>query len=194
LQQSIRKQFAVVNNVTIRCNLIGLICGAIDTTSKAIAQLVDQLLHRPDKLQEAAQAALNNNDQLLFSYLSEALRFNPQNTILLRFCESSYTIAKGTKRATDVAQGKVVIAATLSAMFDSDEVDAPNEFRLDRPPYHYLHFGYGLHTCFGQYINQVQITEISKVLLQQNGLSRFPGSDGDLKFSGPFPESMFVKF
>jgi len=39
-------------------------------------------------------------------------------------------------------------------MFDDRIVDAPNEFRVGRPDYIYTHFGYGLHTCAGQYINR----------------------------------------
>jgi len=150
-----------LDNITIRRNLMGLIAGAIDTTSKAITQLTDQLLRRPDTLKDAHRAAATDNDALLSSYIFEALRFNPQNTILFRFCESSYTLAKGTDRARRIEAGQVVIAATSSAMFDSEEVEAPLEFRLDRPPYHYLHFGHGLHTCFGEYINQVQVTEVT---------------------------------
>ncbi len=183
-----------LDNITIRRNLMGLIAGAIDTTSKAIAQLTDQLLRRPDKLQEAQSAAAADDDALLSRYIFEALRFNPQNTILFRFCESSYTIAKGTERAMKIEAGRVVIAATASAMFDSEEIETPDEFRIDRPPYDYTHFGYGLHTCFGEYINQVQVTEVTKHLLKQAGLRRSPGAEGELIFSGPFPESMVVVF
>ena len=42
---------------------------------------------------------------------------------------------------------------------------SPNDFRIDRPDYDYMHFGYGLHTCFGRYINMVQIPRIVQALL-----------------------------
>jgi len=49
---------------------------------------------------------------------------------------------------------------TYKAMFDERVVDSPHEFRIGRPAYVYMHWGYGLHTCFGQYVNQVQIPGI----------------------------------
>jgi cytochrome P450 len=183
-----------LDNLSIRRNLIGLIAGAIDTTSKAIAHLIDQLLRRPDKLRESQDAAMADDDALLSRYLYEALRFNPQNTILLRYCEAPYILAKGTERAVQIEAGQRVFAATSSAMYDSDEVNAPDEFRVDRPAYHYIHFGHGLHTCFGEYINQVQVMEVSKRLLKQPGLRRVSGEEGELNYSGPFPKSMFVEF
>ena len=60
--------------------------------------------------------------------------------------------------------------------------------------YSYLHWGYGLHTCFGQYINQVQIPGILKPLLKRKGLRRAAGDAGQLQYSGPFPSSLKVEF
>jgi cytochrome P450 len=75
-------------------------------------------------------------------------------------------------------------------MFDERIVESPNDFRTDRPPYLDMHFGYGLHTCFGQYVNRVQIPGILKPLLQRPGLRRA----GELQFQGPFPSSLAVAF
>jgi len=57
-----------------------------------------------------------------------------------------------------------------------------------------MHFGYGLHTCFGQYINRVQIPGILKPLLKKKGLRRADGNAGQLQYSGPFPSSLEVAF
>jgi cytochrome P450 len=81
-----------------------------------------------------------------------------------------------------------VLPATQSAMFDEHHVEAPHEFRTNRPPYLDMHFGYGMHTCFGQYINRVQIPGILKPLLK-NKLARA----GDLQYEGPFPSSLKVR-
>jgi cytochrome P450 len=75
-------------------------------------------------------------------------------------------------------------------MFDGDKVDAPNGFRIDRPTWVYMHWGYGLHTCFGQYINQIQIPLILKPLLATHNLRR----EGPLQVEGPFPSSLRVSF
>jgi hypothetical protein len=51
-----------------------------------------------------------------------------------------------------------------------------------------------MHTCFGQYINRIQIPLIGKALLQQKNLRRVPGSAGELIKDGPFPTSLPVEF
>jgi hypothetical protein len=57
-----------------------------------------------------------------------------------------------------------------------------------------MHWGYALHTCFGQYINQVQIPAILKPLVTRKGLRRADGDAGKLQYSGPFPASLGVRF
>jgi cytochrome P450 len=180
-----------MDNLSIRNNLIGLIVGAIPTTSKCCANALDQLLNRPEQLAAAQQAAAAAGDDALFSrYVFEALRFNPNNPGVFRNAAEEYTVAKGTMRATTIPKGAFVVAATQSAMFDENKVDAPNEFRIDRPAWVYMHWGYGLHTCFGQYINQIQIPLILKPLLAKGSLHR----EGQLQLEGPFPSSLRVSF
>jgi cytochrome P450 len=79
-------------------------------------------------------------------------------------------------------------------MFDETVVDRPNEFRIDRPDYSYMFFGLGLHSCFGQYINRVQIPGILKPVLQRKNLRRAAGASGQLTMTGPYPSSLSVEF
>lgn len=183
-----------MDDIAIRSNLLGLLVGAIPTTSKCCSQALDQLLNRPDKLDEAQQAARSDNDALFAGYVFEALRFNPNNPGLFRIAAQDYVVAKGSMHATTIPRGASVVAATQSAMFDDRFVEKPNEFRTDRPPYVYMHFGYGLHKCFGEYINRVQIPGILKPLLKRRNLRRAEGDAGRLQYSGPFPSSLTVSF
>jgi hypothetical protein len=57
-----------------------------------------------------------------------------------------------------------------------------------------MHWGYGLHTCFGQYVNRVQIPGILKPLLKRRGLRRAEGPAGELAYAGPFPSGLGVVF
>jgi cytochrome P450 len=177
-----------MDDVSIRNNLLGLLVGAIPTTSKCCAQALDQLFERPERLKEAQAAALADDDLLLGKYVFEALRFNPNNPALFRIAAQDYQLAKDSLHGTTIPKGTSVIAATQSAMFDERLVDHPNEFRVDRPEYLGMHFGYGLHSCFGQYINRVQIPGILKPLLKCPGLRR----SGELQYDGPFPSSLPV--
>jgi cytochrome P450 len=183
-----------MDDLGIRNNLVGLLVGAIPTTSKCCAQALDELLKLPAELQAAQQAARSDNDALVAQYVFEALRFNPNNPGVFRIAAEEYTVAKGKMHATAIPRGASVVAATQSAMFDDRIVDTPNEFRVGRPDYIYMHFGYGLHACFGQYINRVQIPGILKPLLKRKGLRRAPGDAGQLQYTGPFPSSLGVMF
>lgn len=182
------------SDLEIRNNLIGLIIGAIPTTSKVTTQALDYLLDHPDQLAGAQDAARSNNDDLLVQYIWEAMRFNPIGPAILRYCSADYTVAKGTPRATLIPKGTVVVAGIQSAMFDASQIDNPTEFRVDRPDYHYMHFGYGLHKCFGQYINRVQIPGIAKSLLTRKNLRRADGAAGQVQMAGLFPASLTLVF
>ena len=183
-----------MDDLGIRNNLIGLITGAIPTTSKCCAQALDQLLERPEVLAQAHAAAAAGNSALFAAYVFEALRFNPNNPGVFRLAAEEYTVAKGTPRATTIPKGTSVLPATQSAMFDDQKVDSPNEFRVDRPAWVYMHWGYALHTCSGQYINQVQIPAILQPLVARKNLRRAAGDAGKLQFTGPFPASLNVTF
>jgi cytochrome P450 len=187
--------FPGLDDLGIRNNLIGLIIGAVPTTSKAAIQALNELLDRPDALEAAGRAARADDDQLLARYIFEALRFNPVNPLIYRRAARDAIIAKGTLRARKVPKGTMVLAANLSAMFDPLKLDAPNAFRVDRPWDNYLLWGHGLHTCFGSQINQVLIPAILKPLLKARGLRRTSGPDGLVNTNGtPFPAHLVLEF
>jgi cytochrome P450 len=178
----------------VRRNVGGILGGAVDTTSKAIAYALDQLLERPAALAGARQAAERGDDQALAAHVFEALRFNPHNTILLRTCHEDYVLAQGTAEETLIPKGTTVVAATLSAMFDESVLRAPGDFLTDRPAEHYLHFGRGLHTCFGERLNRVVIPEVIKHVLLLPDLRRASGAEGQIVYEGPFPDRFVVEF
>jgi cytochrome P450 len=179
-----------MDDLSIRNNLLGLLVGAIPTTSKCCAQALDQLLDRPQQLQKASAAAISGDDALLGRYVFEALRFNPNNPGVFRIAAEDYPLAKGSIHEVLIRKRTFVVALTQSAMFDERVVEQPNDFRIDRPSYLDMHFGYGLHTCFGQYVNRAQITGILKPVLRRPGLQRA----GALQYDGPFPSSLPVHF
>ena len=83
-------------------------------------------------------------------------------------------------------------AAVLPAMFDPAVFTDPDTFRHDRLPAADLNFGYGMHSCFGRYVNHVQIPELVAALLRCDGMRRAPGRSGDLVYEGPFPDRLLV--
>jgi cytochrome P450 len=171
------------NDERIVANTIGLLAGGVETTSAAIALVVDELLQRPEQLATACAAAASSNDTVLAAHVWEALRFHPINPFVARFCEQDFIVADGTPRKATIRAGTVVLASTAAGMMDDDELDSPEEFRLNRPYYHYMHFGYGAHTCRGDQVSMVQIPAIIKHLLLKN-LRRA----ADPRWAGGFPE------
>ena len=181
-----------LHDIAIRHNLIGLISGWIPTVSKAFACAIDELLRRPAELAGAQQAARAGAHDEVAAYLFEALRFNPQTWALLRTCAADCTVAAGTRRATRFRAGAKVLVATQSAMFDPLVVQEPERFRTDRPWSDYLHFGHGLHTCFGLDINRVHIPAMATALLEGPPIARAPGDAGKLTVQGAYPTSLTV--
>lgn len=173
---------------SVRRCISGVIVGAVDTTSKSVAQAVDELLRRPMALDGARQAALDGDLDRVRGYTWEALRFLPHAPLLQRSSRGA------TIGATTVPAGKVVLVGVLSAMFDPAAFPGPKGFRPDRPEDSYLHFGHGLHTCFGQAVNRVQIPALVAAVVALPGLRRAPGAEGRLVFDGPFPDRLIVEF
>jgi cytochrome P450 len=182
------------HDIAIRHNILGNITGWIPTVSNCFARIVEELLEREDELERAQAAARAGDRKLVGAYCFEASRFRPQNFALLRYVPKDTVIAAGTNRATEVKAGSTVFAATLSAMHDERAVSEPDEFRVDRPWREYMLFGHGLHTCYGQQIVRHQLPALAQALLEGPRIRRAHGRDGHLRFAGPFPSGLTVRF
>jgi cytochrome P450 len=184
---------AWLDDRSVRRNLGGMILGAVDTTSKFATLAIDELLRRPTGLAGARGAASAGDMPLVRNYVYEAVRFNPHHPAQVRFCNRETELAAGTPRARRISAGTMVYVATLSAMFDPEVFIEPLAFRADRQT-EYLHFGFGMHRCFGLAINGVQIPEIVAALLRLPNLRRASGSAGRIAFDGPFPNRLMLQF
>ena len=79
-------------------------------------------------------------------------------------------------------------------MMDARRVPEPRKFDPHRLPHEYMHFGYGLHQCFGIHINRATLHLMLKPLLKRPNLRRAPGRAGRLHKNGPFAASLSVLF
>jgi len=159
-----------------------------------VPQALEQLLRRPEALAGAQAAASKGDDQLLAGYIFEAMRFDPLAPALPREALADCTIAAGTAREHKVPKGATVLAAISSAMMDERRVPEPRSFNPRRLPHEYMHFGYGLHTCFGSHINQAVLPLMLKPLLKRTELRRAPGPDGRLRKRGAFADILWVQY
>ena len=177
----------------VRRNLSGLIVGAVETTSKFVTLAIHELLKRPSAFASARIAALAGDLETVRRYAYEAARFNPHTPLLFRHCARDTEIAAGTPRARKLRAGMTVVVGNLSAMFDGAAFASPGVFRAERDSAA-LHFGYGLHRCFGRKINDVQIAGLVAALLKVPGLRQAAGRAGSIRWDGPFPDRYLLEF
>ena len=67
-------------------------------------------------------------------------------------------------------------------------------FDAGRTPDQYIHFGHGLHQCFGTWINQATLHLMLKPLLKRPNLRRASGRDARLRKHGAFASTLIVAF
>jgi cytochrome P450 len=183
-----------LNDDWVRRNLCGLVVGAVDTTSRFSILALDELLRRPAELASAAAAARACDLDAVRQHAWEAVRFNPHTPLMSRFCPRDTVLAAGTPRELRVPAGSSMLVDVLGASFDPAAVPEPDRFRTDRDIRSYLHFGWGMHQCFGLALNMVQIPEILAELLRLPNLRRAPGGDGRVQLDGPFPQRLVLEF
>jgi len=163
----------------IRRNITGIIVGAIETTVTAAANAFTVLLASPAALEQTRRAAESADLAPVRQCVYEAMRFRPQAPLLVRHSKRD---------------GRTVIAMTLSGMFDARAFPEPGRFLADRPLEKYLHFGHGMHTCYGLMINGVQLPELVRAVVQLPNVRRATGRFRKTIYEGPFPDRLVVEF
>lgn len=182
------------SDAQIRTALVGFVVGGPPQPPMVVPQALEQLLRRPSALAGAQAAARSGDDALLAGHVFEAMRFDPLAPALPRVAVVDREVAAGTPRAKTLRAGTTVLVAFASAMMDGRRVAEPRRFDPRRLPHEYMHFGHGLHTCFGIHINQALLPLMLKPLLRRSGLRRAPGPDGHLRKRGAFSDRLVVEF
>lgn len=183
-----------LTDVRIRDMLLWCVAGMIDNVNTAVCSAVDYLLGHPEPLQGATAAARSHDDDLLQAYVLEALRFRTPTPVVTRQATQPYTLSAGTRHETTIPAGTLTFAGIGAAMMDASAIDAPQEFRLNRPAEQYLHFGAGLHRCLGTHIAMAHVTAMLASVLTLPGVHRGRGITGRLRLVGAFPRTFVVDF
>ncbi len=169
-------------------SLLFMMSACVDLTATAIANVVIELMQRPDMLKDAIAAAYQDTDDQIAGYVWEALRFRQPSPGVINTCSQDYTLARGTEFEQTVKAGTLVLACSISAMHDPSAIESPTEFRVGRPRHlAYTFFESGLHTCHGKYFSMVQIPLAVKQLLRlgvPQAMDAFPINQG-------YPEQAF---
>ena len=165
-------------------NAGGLLIGAIETSSQAVAQSIEMILKDPDLLNRAKEAAQLDDTKAFDDIVWETLRYVPISPFVFRQAAEKYTVAKGREHETMIDAGTYVLMATQSAMFDSYAYDDPDEFNPDRTFYHNFIFGFGSHECMGKYVGMVMMPEMVRQVVLRTNIK----ANGEIDYDGkPFP-------
>jgi cytochrome P450 len=169
----------------IGTNAGGLLIGAVETTSQAVAQVIQYFIDRPELLVKAKAASRQEDTAAIDALVWEALRFVPISPYMFRQAAENYTIAKGTDRETTIPKGTNVLTLTQSAMFDTYANENPDEFNPDRNWYHNFNYGFASHDCLGKYVGMAMIPEMVRQIMTLDDLQAVSAMDYE---DGPFPE------
>jgi Dyp-type peroxidase family len=210
-----RKQSGAPQNIDehVRAILAELLVGGIYTVGKAFANIVDLILgpdriepriaaifdasnQRRDGLMEVLREICGTADEAtrkrrLDAFIGECLRFRPVSPVLFRICTTA-TVVNG----EPVCKGDLVCALVQAANMDPRKFNAPQDFRLDREPATYLHFGptAGPHRCLGEHIALAELRSMLIAIAQLGELRRAAGPRGNLEELLRLPQSMVVRF
>lgn len=172
-------------------NAGGLLIGAIETTSQAVAQTIQYLLASPTWCARAKTAAQKDDPAEFDALVWEALRFVPIAPYLFRKSAAEFTVGQGTDYATTIPAGTYVLPVTQSAMFDPRAYANPDEFIPNRNWYNHFNFGFGSHECLGRYVGMVMIPEMVRQVFRRDDIKA--NSAMDYK-AGPFPEEYWLQW
>lgn len=178
----------------IKRNIAGLCVTGTAPVTKALTLLVYQLLKMPEARDGVRAAAKTEDVEAVEHFAFEALRFNPLFPIQPRFCPRDTVIRANKADPTPIRSGSKIMLATLSAMFDGDAFYTPDRFKPGRAIGGYLHFGHGVHECFGRRIAEAQIPVTVMKLMQLPNLRRAPGGDGRIRYKGPAVIRLILEF
>jgi cytochrome P450/glutathione S-transferase len=185
-----------VDDDVLQRNIGGLLTGIQEGTNKSVMLIIDELFNQPEAFKKATEVAHSADMTKMYGYVSEALRFNPTQPGVIRYAESDQKImGKGPKIYTIKAKSKVM-ALTACAMQDPAAFPNPKQFDGERKDVTYMNYGFGLHECYGKYINAVTLTEIVAATLRQKNLRRSEGAIGNGVglVSGLLPTNFVVEF
>ena len=135
-----------------------ILIGGDETTRHTLSGGTEQLLRQRDQW----DALRGDVDGLLPCAIEEMLRWTSP---VKNMCRS--LTADTTFHGTDMRAGEKIMLMFESANFDESVFGDPEDFRFDRKPNSHMAFGFGAHFCLGNQLARLELSMMTKRILQR---------------------------
>ncbi|WP_420638886.1 cytochrome P450 [Candidatus Poriferisocius sp.] len=152
-----------------------LLSAGIETTDRALANLVKHLILQPEQWER-----LRADPELVSSAVTEILRYRPAVHVTIRMAKHDLAVD-----GTSIPAGSKVMSFVSSANHDPSRFDNPDEFDVgrfqgqERPNYTPIGpvraFGGGPHTCTGSLLAKLEMERTLEYLLERFDHFEFAG-------------------
>ena len=148
----------VIDQFTAQLILVSLFSAGGESTASLLGTAVGMLTGKPD-----VQRRLREHPELMGAFVEETLRLEPPFRAHYRH------VLRGTRVAgVDLPADSMVLLLWGAANRDPAHVEAPDEFRLDRPTIKgHLTFGKGVHFCLGAPLARLEAMTVLPMLLER---------------------------
>ena len=147
-----------LDRFTAQLILVSLFSAGGESTASLLGTAVDILATNAD-----LQRRVRDNPNLLGAFIEETLRLEPPFRAHYRHVLRDTELA-----GVALAAGSRVLLLWGAANRDPEHIDAPNEFRLDRPETKgHMTFGKGAHFCLGAALARLEATTVLPMLLER---------------------------
>ncbi len=152
-----------------------LLSAGIETTDRALANLVKHLILQPEQWER-----LKDDPELVSSAVTEILRYRPPVHVTIRMAKHDLAV-----EGTTIPEGSKVMSFVSSANHDTARFDDPDTFDVgrfqgeERPNYTPIGpvraFGGGPHTCTGSLLAKLEMERTLEYLLDRFDHFEFAG-------------------
>jgi cholest-4-en-3-one 26-monooxygenase len=135
-----------------------ILIGGDETTRHTLSGGTEQLLRHRDQWDRLVAQP----EALLPGAIEEMLRWTSPVKNMCRILTADTTF-----HGTDLRAGEKIMLMFESANFDEAVFGDPEEFRIDRNPNAHLAFGFGAHFCLGNQLARLELSMMTKRILQR---------------------------
>ena len=148
----------VIDQFTAQLILVSLFSAGGESTASLLGTAVGMLARKPD-----VQRRVREHPDLMGAFVEETLRLEPPFRAHYRHVLRDTRVA-----GVDLPADSMVLLLWGAANRDPAHVEAPDEFRLDRPTIKgHLTFGKGVHFCLGAPLARLEAMTVLPMLLER---------------------------